>query len=76
MILNDFSDVSRELDLIRRRLAAIEAQLRARLAEPDDDGAAIDAMIGRQLDALEKAMVADLAFEDERPVRAVRSARP
>jgi len=72
MIINDFRDVSRELAAIQRRLSLIEAQLRARQAEPD--GAAIDAMIGRQLDALERSMASDW-FEDEQPVRAVSPRR-
>ena|GEM_PF-7039820 len=75
MVINDFRDVSRELATIRRRLTQIEVELRARQAGPDDAGALIDRLIGQQLAELERAVAADLAFEDElaAPVRAVRS---
>lgn len=73
MILNNFSDVSRALAAIHRRLAAIEAQLRTRV-EPD--GAAIDEMIACALNGLEKAMAADMGFEDEDQAAPVRAVSP
>jgi len=77
MILNSLDDAAQAIAALQRQMRRLEAEVRtlqAAAADPDAGMRAFDAMLAKQLDALERAVAADMAFEDELapPVRARR----